>query len=282
MRNARGKTGQRLVLMLLFGLLLAGCARPGDQSTPVLMVGSTPGKALATIWLSPTPVPSPASTLEPTLTPAPTLPLPTLSSLQATLPIATFGPSGATPAANAQSTPSAPVNCSSVPEGVVGQVWQSNLTVRQRLGCPTGEVQQFNAASQAFEHGFMFWFEAGRNIYVLSSSAILSGQQTDTWWRLQDTFSEEEPALDESITPPDGLLQPQRGFGKVWRNNGFVREAVGWAVAQEVGYRSTWVQFEAGWMMTSANPSQVFVMIPSDEGLANIGVHLGPQSTASP
>jgi hypothetical protein len=58
--------------------------------------------------------------------------------------------------------------------------------------------------------------------------------------RFSDTWVEGMLELDTSIAPPPGLLQPVRGFGKVWRENSNVRNKIGWATASEKGFTSTW------------------------------------------
>lgn len=271
---------RRLARTLIFTLLLAACGNAGNNATPVLGVGSTPGKALATIWLSPTPPPSAQPTVEPSLTLAPTLPLPTPAGIQATLPIGTVGPlletdEQGTPLA--EGTPQPPTDCPGPPPEPFTDVWGANLEAQTQLGCARGEPQQRLAAFQPFEHGYMFWFDAEGSIYVLSNTAIQQGQPTDTWWRLEDTFTESDPAKDEGLSAPAGLLQPERGFGKVWRNNGFVREAVGWATDVEEGYDATWQAFDNGWMVTAPGVFPVFMLVPSDDPSQSTGVHFGPQ-----
>ena len=245
----------------------------------MLAIGATPGKALATIWLSPTPVPLPSVSAEPSSTPAPTQPLPTLATPQATLPVGTLGAQASTPSDDSQNTPQAPStsDCSTLPPQPFAQAWQNNQLAQQLLGCSVGSIQQRTAVFQDFEHGYMLWFQAELSIYVLSTSAIQTGQETDDWWRLDDTFTEGDPAIDNSLTAPAGLIQPARGFGKIWRNNGFVREATGWATEEESSYTARWLTFEQGWMMTAPDQlSLLFVMIPTDDGAAVIGIHLGP------
>ena len=48
-----------------------------------------------------------------------------------------------------------------------------------------------------------------------------------------------------SLTPPAGLLQPDRGFGKLWREVPEVRDMLGWAVTPEFGYTSAY-EYHAG------------------------------------
>jgi len=44
----------------------------------------------------------------------------------------------------------------------------------------------------------------------------------------------------KAITAPEGLYQPIRGFGKVWRNQVQVRERLGWALELERGFEGVY------------------------------------------
>jgi hypothetical protein len=107
-------------------------------------------------------------------------------------------------------------------------------------GCPGAPAVFVNGAEQAFEHGVMLWVDEGwapdqAGIFVLYDDAISSPR----WAFFPDTWEEGEPLCDVG-EPPAGLLQPERGFGKVWcEEPGYeptVRERLGWATATEVGY----------------------------------------------
>ncbi|NDJ54631.1 MAG: hypothetical protein GYB68_16310, partial [Chloroflexi bacterium] len=104
---------------------------------------------------------------------------------------------------------------------------------------------------------------------------INQGQEQDQWWRVPDSWTDAEPEDDPSLEPPDNMAQPIRGFGKVWRENGFIREALGWATSEEIPYSSQLQQFEGGFMMTGPNDAPIFVLIPS-AGDPTTGQHLGP------
>jgi hypothetical protein len=72
----------------------------------------------------------------------------------------------------------------------------------------------------------MFWREDEQAIYVL--------RQDGTWTEWADTWQEGMPDRDPTLIPPDGLYQPMRGFGKVWREALGGPEAwIGWATARE-------------------------------------------------
>ena len=74
----------------------------------------------------------------------------------------------------------------------------------------------------------------GQTIYVLYYADSL--QNNGEVGIFADTYADGDPESDPSIVPPAGLLQPIRGFGKVWRENQAVRDRLGWAVAPEQGY----------------------------------------------
>ena len=96
------------------------------------------------------------------------------------------------------------------------------LTTAQ--GCPTSDQVTSEAAYQSFEHGYMIWKPGV--IWVFFDTGY--GQA------LYDGFSGSEIQISEE--PPDGLFKPERGFGKVWAENQWIRDELGWATALEEGY----------------------------------------------
>jgi hypothetical protein len=278
-----GQTSRNLrcaLIVAALGTLFSGCAEPGAAGANEFVVAdvfATPGKSLATAELSPTPqLTADTSNMMPT-TPAPTLPLPTVIILeQPTLPFIAGG-SIPTAAAAAPTTAPTQVTCSAAPPLPFGAIWQNIPQVQSMMRCPTGEPQTVNGVWQAFERGVMFWRESDNSIFIISDMAIRQGQTTDKWWRIADTWQSSEPETDPSLQPPEGLRQPVRGFGKVWRSNGFVREAIGWATGDEIQIGSQWQTFEGGWMMTGPNSTPIYVMVPLDAAPFTNGTHLGPQ-----
>lgn len=79
----------------------------------------------------------------------------------------------------------------------------------------------------------MFWLQPVGEIWVLlNGSAPDSGE----WLIFLDIWEEGMPALDPNLIAPDGLYQPERGFGRLWREEAEVAERLGWAVDTEYGY----------------------------------------------
>ncbi|MBN1978782.1 MAG: hypothetical protein JW918_15400 [Anaerolineae bacterium] len=98
--------------------------------------------------------------------------------------------------------------------------------------CPAGEASASWAAEQPFEHGRMIWLE---DVGALAQ-VILVLYDDGQFALYEDTWTEGQPESDPSFVPPAGLLQPVRGFGKLWRENASVRDKLGWAMAGEQGF----------------------------------------------
>jgi hypothetical protein len=149
------------------------------------------------------------------------------------LPIPAPTPRGAPTAARPTPTPKAQAlptrtTCDLKPADSFAPALQDGQVAR-RLGCPSAEAAITRAAFQPFERGLMLWLADERAILVLSANGV--------WLRYLDTWDESQPDQDPTLLPPQGLMQPVRGFGKVWREQlGGPEAAVGWALAGEQGY----------------------------------------------
>jgi hypothetical protein len=119
---------------------------------------------------------------------------------------------------------------------------------------PTPVFEQIQVAEQLFEHGRMFWLQPIDQIWVL----VVTGEGRGTWTVYDNTHVEGEPESDPSIVPPEGMLQPVRGFGKLWREVQQVRDQLGWAVTPEFGYVSRY-EFHAG---GTVDAQGVFQQVP--------------------
>jgi len=111
---------------------------------------------------------------------------------------------------------------------------------------PTPVEGQIYVAEQRFEDGWMFWLQPVGQLWVLTVEQDEDEEETvRTWSVYDDTFIEGDTEIDPEIVPPEGLYQPERGFGKLWRENPEVREAVGWALEPELGH-TTRYEYHAG------------------------------------
>lgn len=117
------------------------------------------------------------------------------------------------------------------------------------FGCPIPgqDYEDFAGARERFERGEMYWIQlrgGGATIYV-----VTYGQNNQlTYQRFPDTWSEGQ-SVSGGLKPPQGLVEPTRGFGKVWREQPGVREALGWALEPEQAAVITYQEFERGALM---------------------------------
>ena len=256
-----------IALLLAGGLLLAACGEddPAPPSDPPILSGlqSMP-KELATVEFTPTPTPvivgdSVVDVAQPSPTPALLRPTATLTPYVGVF----LGQPTLSPEEAENATPEPTLAPFVIGQGVVGQVsgigvigpagsggacsvpvatalqdtYNRHPELIERLGCPLGGALSLQLVTQPFERGSMYWRDTGQ-IYALASS----GQ----FWQITDSWSEGMPADDPAFSAPDGLMQPVRGFGLVWRSNESIRNALGWATLPEAFYASTWQDFERG------------------------------------
>jgi hypothetical protein len=130
---------------------------------------------------------------------------------------------------------------------------------------PTPFLCKAEVVQQTYERGVMFWvgatidercktehdFEPGSgDIWV----AIYSLDGNHEWLTFTDDWVEGVDAeSDEDLEAPEDLLQPIRGFGKVWREGLTADqvEALGWATAGEFKYVTDY-RYDAGGFLNDA------------------------------
>lgn len=131
-------------------------------------------------------------------------------------------------------------------------VWQDYPEVRDQLGWAIELEQQPRAGEERFQYGAMFWREDLQMIYVLYNAG--------TWQAYGDTYTDDQPETDPSLVPPPGLIQPKRGFGKVWREQlGGPNAAIGWATEMEGEIAGHFQRFQGGLMLRDRH-GRVFVL----------------------
>lgn len=176
------------------------------------------------------------------LPPLPFAPLATESPAPTDDPTPTVtGTSVAYPTPTATATIASVPLCTVTPAGSLGAIWNSDTMVRSHLRCPTSAQLVTDMAEQPFEHGNMLWRHDKGRIYVLYN--------TGGWHWFFDTWQEgEAPYSCQVEGPASGLLQPIRGFGRLWCEQPEVREGMGWATLEEWGTQGTVQDFEEGVM----------------------------------
>jgi WD40 repeat protein len=112
---------------------------------------------------------------------------------------------------------------------------------------PTDTLAEVQIVEQVFEHGRMFWIRHNRQIWVMVDNPAEVPNGGD-WYCYNDTFEEGEPETDPSLIPPDDLIQPKRGFGKLWRGHPDIQSAIGWATTPEFDLISYYTYIAGGYV----------------------------------
>ncbi|MBN1964956.1 MAG: hypothetical protein JW910_09930 [Anaerolineae bacterium] len=130
---------------------------------------------------------------------------------------------------------------------------------------PTALVAQIQVAEQVFERGRMFWLQPTREIWVMIQDE--DDPTRGVWQRYEDQFVEGEPETDPELTPPADLIQPRRGFGKLWREEEGLRQALGWATAAEYGFVTRYEYRPGGYLDSEGH----YVDAPGTHVLVSLG-----------
>jgi len=118
-------------------------------------------------------------------------------------------------------------------------------------------VGQILVAQQQFQNGNMFWVQPIDQIWIATTNE--DGEQI--WINRDDTFQEGMPESDPDLDiPAEGLIQPIRGFGKLWREEPEIQDLVGWATDEEFGYTTN---YEYHWGGTLDEPAPGYHLIES-------------------
>jgi hypothetical protein len=153
--------------------------------------------------------------------------------------------------------PPTPATCLYPPPAGVAMLLASDPTLQNQLGCAVGAPpvsQLVTTAAQFFERGAM--------VYVAGSPGAIYALYSDgRFRRYDDTFISGVDPDSGGETPPEGLVEPIRGFGKVWRMNPEVRGLLGWARGAEAGNTSSLQVFTNGRVIYLPQLSESVVLI---------------------
>ena len=187
--------------------------------------------------------------------PSPTQVLPAAPTATPTL-IAIPGPTASPVGAPSPTGAPAPVaECRTRPVRSFGKIYSENPNVARLVGCPLEQEKGVFVAEQFFQKGYMFWRNDTRQIYVMMNDG--------RWSVYSDTWNEGDPSPTSTPPPPAGLVEPVRGFGKVWREQKGVRDGLGWATERERGFDGSVQPFERGAMLLS---DRRFIFVLSTDG----------------
>ena len=163
----------------------------------------------------------------------------------------------------------------------LGQSAQATLSVTLRCPdawffepapdeCPQSAPLYSPAAEQPFERGVMIWVQANQQIYILFADG-----NHPRYKIVSDRWREGDPIDDPDLVPPPGLRQPVRGFGFIWREEGSVRERLGWATGQEQGFETAvqvTARFKYNEFYLRALDGAVWRLLPEGSGWEKIQV----------
>jgi hypothetical protein len=283
--------------LIVLLLLLAACGGSDDDPQiptefviPTNADTATPWPTDVPTW-TPTPTVTPTATLVPTETPTVTpsmtitdTPRPTdtatttptadtgaISALMQLAYQATILPpdfqagtvlaGGGPPApVDTQAAGTGPTSCGIQPGGGFATVFTNDAAIQQQLGCPVTYHFSAASASQIFERGVMIWLDGLPNgIIVLT----MDGRSQ----RYEDTYDASVDPVSGGETPPAGLQEPVRGFGKVWRTFPDVRNGLGWALTAETATQANVQSFQRGRMVFLPTRGDILVFTESSGAL---------------
>jgi hypothetical protein len=211
---------------------------PAATSAP----GATqPGQATATAL--------PSATLAPTKVP----PTPTVGLPEGAILLPTQPRTGPTTAPN---TP-VPIYGPGVLEGTL---------TAQPPAIP--QVAAYNAVFQRYQGGAMLYVAELREIWVMVQTPGKSG---GPYYRFPDQFMEGDPEDIVDLEVPVGLLQPHRGFGRIWREQPGLRTQLGWAADYEIPFTMRAARLMGGAFDSSGNfipGGSVWTMTLHDNNIA--------------
>lgn len=269
-------------LLALAAGLISGCGSLRDvPPTPEpIFVTATDDPLLLPIVATETPSPSPVATLTvaallptpdlstplPTRTPPPPITMtPTFTPTTTDTPGTPGGPGAYGAVGGGVDTVLAGENaCETVPQDALGAIYQSDPGLQEALGCPLmGAAVPVGGAYQQYQNGLMVWVSSLGTVNQPTIYALLND---GTYQRLNDTFVEGVDPESVGSQPPEGLLEPQRGFGKAWRDNPPVRDRIGWASGQETPSSAQVLAFERGEMVRVDGRGQTIIFISGAPG----------------
>lgn len=132
------------------------------------------------------------------------------------------------------------------------------------------QTDTIGVVAQRFESGEMIYREDTGTIYVLANAR--SANSDTAWIVSSSTYGNQS---DNALRAPDDALSPTDGFGQVWANNTALRNALGWATLEPVGYdarivttsRTTYIETLEGIIYAIADVEWTIVDdLPTDNG----------------
>jgi hypothetical protein len=225
----------------------AGPGSAGVQPavSPTSTGAPTASPTLGTALKGPTDTTTPAQPPSPTSTPTAPPPPPTATQTVTPKPTST---STIAPKSTNTPTPSRTPSCPLAVDAALTSGWNHG-----KLGCPKASATIVWSAWQPFQHGYMLWKEDNDWVYALNYRGGTDSKAGD-WATGGDSWRWDGVSFPDGrgLTPPEGLVEPIRGFGDVWfARLGGPSSQLGWGTEQEKGFCALVQPFEYGMLVQS-------------------------------
>ena len=132
-------------------------------------------------------------------------------------------------------------------------------SVAQDLGCPKGVPTSLTYEIQLFQTGMALGRLDKPVVYIRYSSND-EWEQREHDWREGLKEADESPDLQ---SPAEELFQPVRGIGQIWAESLFVRQALGWAIAQPKETNGVLQSFEGGLLIYNSESQETLIFLKS-------------------
>lgn len=249
------------VMLITLTLLLAACEAAVETTPTALPVAMV--RPLATVFISPTPNAEQADATRQASSPTPLPPTQTVIPTETPY-IGIFVDEAVVDAGFQNFTeplfqdaplaePTANLTVCAIPiDGAYVPAWQTDSTVRRRMGCPIQQGFGFFGDTQLFESGVMYRRPENNTVW-----AILSSVGQGEYYVLENL-----PQLATvDIRPPAGLLLPTDEFADMWLTVEGLRGQIGFARAESNEVPLGVQRFENGTFLFDADAGQVYALI---------------------
>lgn len=153
--------------------------------------------------------------------------------------------------------------CTVTPGGALGALLAADPALAAQLGCATTAPYTVAGAVQPFERGLMIY----RAAQAPGATGTIEAISTDgRFSRYADSWVSGVDPDSGGLTPPPGLVEPIRGFGKVWRSDSSLPARLGWALMGEEGVSVTIQPFERGVAIFVPSQYQIYVLADDSAG----------------
>jgi hypothetical protein len=142
---------------------------------------------------------------------------------------------------------------------------QVSFAFQRQMGCPTEVLRNVGVARQQYERGVMLYVQELPQIGTIY--ALKTDPQPLRYTVHADTWTPAQPHSGGEA-PPAGRVEPVRGFGKVWREQPGVRDALGWAMDYEIGDNGTLQRFQNGAVLWTYSDDFVWIFGPDGQATA--------------